>query len=85
MKRVKKKKKKKNVDAKDLGVSAKNKKIAMKFIELEKKAQEDSNFDYATEMEKLITENNLSIGDMIDIDFYIQNQNDKIFEINLLK
>ncbi len=83
MKRFKKKKNK--VDVEDLKVSTKNKEIAMKFIELEKKAQEDSNFDYATEMEKLITENNLSIGDMIDIDFYIQNQNDKIFEINLLK
>ena len=83
MKRFKKKKNK--VDVEDLKVSTKNKEIAMKFIKLEKKAQEDSNFDYATEMEKLIAENNLSIGDMIDIDFYIQNQNDKIFEINLLK
>jgi hypothetical protein len=36
-------------------------------------------------MEKLITENNLSIGDMIDIDFYIQNQSEKLFEINILK
>lgn len=80
MKRFKKKKNK--VDVEDLKVSTKNKEIAMKFIELEKKAQEDSNFDYATEMEKLITENNLSIGDMIDIDFYIQNQNGKLFEIN---
>lgn len=83
MKRFKKKKNK--VDVEDLKVSTKNKEIAMKFIELEKKAQEDSNFDYATEMEKLITENNLSIGDMIDIDFYIQNQNEKLFEINILK
>ena len=83
MKRFKKKKNK--VDVEDLKVSTKNKEIAMKFIELEKKAQEDSNFDYATEMEKLITENNLSIGDMIDIDFYIQNQNGKLFEINILK
>lgn len=80
MKRFKKKKNK--VDVEDLKVSTKNKEIAMKFIELEKKAQEDSNFDYANEMEKLITENNLSIGDMIDIDFYIQNQNGKLFEIN---
>lgn len=83
MKRFKKKKNK--VDVEDLKVSTKNQEIAMKFIELEKKAQEDSNFDYATEMEKLITENNLSIGDMIDIDFYIQNQNGKLFEINILK
>jgi hypothetical protein len=83
MKRFKKKKNK--VDVEDLKVSTKNKEIAMKFIELEKKAQEDSNFDYATEMEKLITEYNLSIGDMIDIDFYIQNQNEKLFEINILK
>lgn len=83
MKRFKKKKNK--VDVEDLKVSTKNKEIAMKFIELEKKAQEDSNFDYANEMEKLITENNLSIGDMIDIDFYIQNQNGKLFEINILK
>lgn len=83
MKRFKKKKNK--VDVEDLKVSTKNKEIAMKFIELEKKAQEDSNFDYTTEMEKLITENNLSIGDMIDIDFYIQNQSEKLFEINILK
>lgn len=83
MKRFKKKKNK--VDVEDLKVSTKNKEIAIKFIELEKKAQEDSNFDYATEMEKLITENNLSIGDMIDIDFYIQNQYEKIFEIKILK
>jgi hypothetical protein len=83
MKRFKKKKNK--VDVEDLKVSTKNQEIAMKFIELEKKAQEDSNFDYATEMEKLITENNLSIGDMIDIDFYIQNQSEKLFEINILK
>lgn len=83
MKRFKKKKNK--VDVEDLKVSTKNQEIAMKFIELEKKAQEDSSFDYATEMEKLITENNLSIGDMIDIDFYIQNQNGKLFEINILK
>lgn len=83
MKRFKKKKNK--VDVEDLKVSTKNKEIAMKFIELEKKAQEDSNFDYANEMEKLITENNLSIGDMIDIDFYIQNQYEKIFEIKILK
>ena len=83
MKRFKIKRNK--VDVEDLKVSTKNQEIAMKFIELEKKAQEDSNFDYATEMEKLITENNLSIGDMIDIDFYIQNQNGKLFEINILK
>jgi hypothetical protein len=70
MKRIKKKKK--NVDA---GVSARNKKIAMKFVELERKAQEDPNFDYASEMEKIIHDDNLSIGDMIDIDFYIQNEN----------
>ena len=82
MKRVKKKK---SVDAKNLGVSAKNKKIAMKFVELERKAQEDPNFDYASEMEKIIRDDNLSIGDMIDIDFYIQNQNGKLFEINILK
>jgi hypothetical protein len=69
------KKKKKYVDAKDLEVSAKNKKIAMKFVELERKAQEDPNFDYASEMEKIIHDDNLSIGDMIDIDFYIQNEN----------
>jgi hypothetical protein len=69
------KKKKKYVDAKDLEVSAKNKKIAMKFVELERKAQEDPNFDYASEMEIIIHDDNLSIGDMIDIDFYIQNQN----------
>ena len=75
MKRVKKKKKQKSVDAKDLGVSAKNKKIAMKFVELERKAQEDPSFDYASEMEKIIHDDNLSIGDMIDIDFYIQNEN----------
>jgi hypothetical protein len=74
MKRVKKKKKN-TVDAKDLGVSAKNKKSAMKFVELERKAQEDPNFDYASEMEKIIRDDNLSIGDMIDIDFYIQNEN----------
>lgn len=74
MKRVKKKKKN-MVDAKDLGVSAKNKKIAMKFVELERKAQEDPNFDYSSEMEKIIRDDNLSIGDMIDIDFYIQNEN----------
>lgn len=75
MKRVKKKKKQKNVDAKNLGVSAKNKKIAMKLVELERKAQEDPNFDYASEMEKIIHDDNLSIGDMLDIDFYIQNEN----------
>jgi hypothetical protein len=74
MKRVKKKKKN-MVDAKDLEVSAKNKKIAMKFVELERKAQEDPSFDYASEMEKIIRDDNLSIGDMIDIDFYIQNEN----------
>jgi hypothetical protein len=74
MKRVKKKKKN-MVDAKDLEVSAKNKKIAMKFVELERKAQEDPSFDYASEMEKIIRDDNLSIGDMIDIDFYIQNKN----------
>ena len=72
MKRVKKKKKQKNADA---GVSAKNKKIAMKLVELERKAQEDPNFDYASEMEKIIHDDNLSIGDMLDIDFYIQNEN----------
>lgn len=72
MKRVKKKKKQKSVDA---GVSAKNKKIAMKLVELERKAQEDPNFDYASEMEKIIHDDNLSIGDMLDIDFYIQNEN----------
>lgn len=72
MKRIQKKKKQKNVD---IGVSAKNKKIAMKFVELERKAQEDPNFDYASEMEKIIRDDNLSIGDMIDIDFYIQNEN----------
>ena len=83
MKRFKKKKNK--VDVEGLKVSTKNKEIAIKLIELEKKAQEDSNFDYATEMEKLITENNLSIGDMIDIDFYIQNQYEKIFEIKISK
>lgn len=75
MKRVKKKKKQKNVDSKDLRVSAKNKKIAMKLVELERKAQEDPNFDYASEMEKIIHDDNLSIGDMLDIDFYIQNEN----------
>lgn len=74
MKRVKKQKKQKT-DAKDLGVSVKNQKIAIKFVELERKAQEDPNFDYASAMEKIIRDNNLSIGDMIDIDFYIQNEN----------
>ena len=75
MKRVKKKKKQKNVDSKDLRVSAKNKKIAMKLVELERKAQEDPNCDDASEMEKIIHDDNLSIGDMLDIDFYIQNEN----------
>jgi hypothetical protein len=75
MKRFKKKKKRNSIDTKDLEVSAKNKKIAMKFVELERKAQEDPNFDYASEMEKIIHDDNLSIGDMIDIDFYIQNKN----------
>jgi hypothetical protein len=75
MKRFKKKKKRNSIDTKDLEVSAKNKKIAMKFVELERKAQEDPNFDYASEMEKIIRDDNLSIGDMIDIDFYIQNEN----------
>ena len=69
MKRFKKKKKCNSIDTKDLEVSAKNKKIAMKFVELERKAQEDPNFDYASEMEKIIHDDNLSIGDMIDIDF----------------
>ena len=75
MKRFKKKKKRNSIDTKDLEVSAKNKKIAMKFVELERKAQEDPNFDYASEMEKIIRDDNLSIGDMLDIDYYIQNQN----------
>ena len=49
--------------------------IARQFAELEKKAQSEPNFDYASEMEKIITEHNLTIGDMLDIDYYIQNEN----------
>ena len=49
--------------------------IAMKFVELEKKTRKDPSFDYASEMEKLIHDDNLSIGDMLDIDYYIQNEN----------
>ena len=78
MKRFKKRKKKNILSEKELEelkVSQKNKDIAIKFVELEKQAQEDPNFDYATEMEKIIAENKISIGDMIDIDFYIQNEN----------
>lgn len=75
------KKKKNEVDVEGLKISTKNKEIAIKLIELEKKAQKDSNFDYATAMEKLLVENNISIGDMIDIDFYIQSQSEKLFEI----
>ena len=43
------------------------------YINKEERKQ-DPNFDYATEMEKIIAENKISIGDMIDIDFYIQNE-----------
>ena len=75
------KKKKNEVDVEGLKISTKNKEIAIKLVELEKKAQEDSNFDYVTAMEKLLVENNVSIGDMIDIDFYIQSQSEKLFEI----
>ena len=78
MKRFKIKKKKNILSEKELEelkVSQKNKDIAIKFAELEKKAQEDPNFDYATEMEKIIAENKISIGDMIDIDFYIPSEN----------
>ena len=77
MKRFKIKRKKNFLSEKELEelkVSQKNKDNAIKFVELEKKAQEDPNFDYATEMEKIIAENKISIGDMIDIDFYIQNE-----------
>jgi DNA helicase TIP49 (TBP-interacting protein) len=71
MKRVKIKNKKRT----DTEVSEKTKKIAMKFVELEKKAREDSNFDYVAAMEKLLHEERLSIGDMIEIDYYIQEGN----------
>ena len=79
--------KKKNVlseqKLEELKVSQKNKDIAIKFVKLEKKAQEDPNFDYVAEMEKIIAENKISIGDMIDIDFYIQNE--KLLDILLTK
>ena len=76
MKRFKIKRKKTNsIPIEELGISKKNKEIALKIVELEKKAQKDSNFDYVTEMEKIISENKLSMGDMVDIDFYIQNKN----------
>lgn len=72
---MKKKKRKKKPARKQRGPQDRIKKIAIKFVELEKKAQEDPNFDYAKEMEKLIHDDNLSIGDMLDIDYYIQNEN----------
>lgn len=47
-------------------------KIADKIIELEKIAQKDANYDYFTEMTKLIEK--LSISEMLEIDEYIQEK-----------
>ena len=48
------------------------KKIAHKIMELEKLAELESNFDYSSEMEKLIE--GLDIGDLLAIDNYIQTK-----------
>ena len=48
------------------------KKIAYKIMELEKLAELESNFDYSSEMEKLIE--GLDIGDLLAIDNYIQTK-----------
>lgn len=48
------------------------KKIAHKIMELEKLAELESNFDYSSEMEKLIE--GLDIGDLLAIDDYIQTK-----------
>lgn len=49
------------------------KEIAHKIINLEKQAQNDPNFDYFTEMEKLIR--GLTLKDLLAIDDYIQSSN----------
>lgn len=48
------------------------KKIAHKIMELEKLAELESNFDYSSEMEKLIE--GLDISDLLAIDNYIQTK-----------
>lgn len=48
------------------------KKIAHKIMELEKLAELESNFDYSSEMEKLIE--GLDISDLLAIDEYIQTK-----------
>ena len=48
------------------------KRIAHKIVELEKRAQNEPNFNYAAEMEKLIW--GLKIDDLLEIDYYIQSE-----------
>jgi hypothetical protein len=48
------------------------KKIAHKIMELEKLAELEPNFDYSSEMEKLIE--GLDISDLLAIDEYIQTK-----------
>lgn len=48
------------------------KKIAHQLVELEKKAQNDKNFNYEFAMTKLIS--NISLADLLEIDEYIQKE-----------
>lgn len=48
------------------------KKIAHQLVELEKKAQNDKNFNYEFAMTKLIS--NVSLADLLEIDEYIQKE-----------
>lgn len=49
------------------------KNIAHKIVDLEKRAQTEPNFDYASEMEALIKD--LDMAELIDIDEYINKEN----------
>ena len=48
------------------------KKIAHQLVELEKKAQNNENFNYEFAMTKLIS--NVSLADLLEIDEYIQKE-----------
>lgn len=48
------------------------KKIAHQLVELEKKAQNDKDFNYEFAMTKLIS--NISLADLLEIDEYIQKE-----------
>lgn len=48
------------------------KKIAHQLVELEKKAQNDKDFNYEFAMTKLIS--NVSLADLLEIDEYIQKE-----------